>query len=127
MYPLPSPLPLLPSCPVPRRILRRTLHNLLGFTFSKITRVGARDVASDEKITAQQLRRYVHVVEVSAAMHLEATVKAIVAYKYESFFNTSHTGNFSLVPTDAAGRPEADSRMPTGAGELSMSLVLASC
>ena len=98
--------------------------NLLGFTFSKITRVGARDVASDEKIAAQQRRRYVHVVEVSTAMHLEATGKAIVAYKDESFCNTSHTGNFSLVPTDAAGRPEADSRMPTGAGELSMSLVL---
>jgi hypothetical protein len=89
----------------------------------------ARDVAIDEKITAQELRRYVHVVEVSAAMHLEATGKAIVAYKYETFCNTSHTGNFyfSLVPTDAAGRPQADSRMPTGAGELSMSLVLASC
>jgi hypothetical protein len=106
-------------------MLRRTLQNLLGFTFSKINRVGARDVASDEKISAQQLRRYVHVVEVSAAMHLEATGKAIVAYKCESFCNTSHTGNFSLVPTDAAGRPQADSRMPTGAGELSMSLVLA--
>jgi len=99
-------------------MLRRTLLNLLGFSFSKINRVGARDVASDEKIAAQQLRRYVHVVEVSTAMHLEATGKAIVAYKDESFCNTSHTGNFSLVPTDAAGRPQADSRMPTGAGEL---------
>ena len=59
-----------------------------------------------------------HVVEVSTAMHLEATGKAIVAYKDESSCSTSHTGKFSLVPTDAAGRPQADSRMPPGAGAL---------
>jgi hypothetical protein len=75
----------------------------LGFTFSKITRVGARDVASDEKITAQQLRRYVHVVEVSAAMHLEVTVKAIVAYKYESFCNTSQATFLLSLPMQLEG------------------------
>ena len=57
-----------------------------------------------------------HVVEVSTAMDLEATGKSIVAYKDESSCSTSHTGKFSLVPADAAGRPQAGSRMPPGAG-----------
>ena len=99
----------------------------LEFTFSKINRVGARDVASDEKITAQQLRRYMHVVEVSAAMHLEATGKAIVAYKYESFAILRIPATFLLsLPMQLEGL-KLIAECPLVLASYYMSLVLASC